>query len=289
APHLVDQISAETVQPNTLALWWLGQASFVVKGATATIYVDPYLRLAARRLTPPPFPPSAVTNADLVILTHDHGDHVDPETLPDLAAASPGARFVAPRPIASRVADLVGGANRVFPAVADEPLHFDLRGTPVELLPVPAKHEEFDQTEQGYPYLGYTIRLNGVCLHHSGDTIPYEGQIERVKGHEVDVALLPINGRDFYRTRAGTIGNFDYREAAEFAVQIGASVVIPMHYAMFRNNTVPPGHFVSYLSEYFPGQSAHVMGRFAKYVHVKTSSKIPAAPMPEPMHMVTMP
>lgn len=105
-------------------------------------------------------------------------------------------------------------------------------------------------------------------MHHSGDTIPYEGQTERVKEHAVDVALLPINGRDFYRTRAGTIGNLDYRKAAEFAVQIGADVVIPIHYAMFRGNTVPPGHLVSYLADFHPEQSVHVMGRFGKYLYL---------------------
>ena len=270
APWLTEQISSELVPANMVAVWWLGQASFVIKGGSAVVYIDPYLRVSDRRLTPPPFAPSAVTNADLVILTHDHSDHVDPETLPGLAAASPRAHFVAPRPIANRVADLVGGSHRVVPAAADEPLRFELNGTSVEITPVPAKHEEFDQTDLGYPYLGYTLRLNGACVHHSGDTIPFEGQIERVKAHGVDLALLPINGRDFYRTRAGTIGNFDYREAAEFAVQIGASVVIPMHYAMFRGNTVPPGHFVSYLSEFFPEQSVHVMGRYRKYVHVNS-------------------
>jgi L-ascorbate metabolism protein UlaG (beta-lactamase superfamily) len=202
-------------------------------------------------------------------LTHDHGDHVDPHALPGIAAASPRARFVAPRPIVNRVAELVGSGERVIAAVADEPLTIRLGEAPVEVLPVPAKHEEFDRVEAGYPYLGYSIRLGGVCVHHSGDTIPYEGQVERVKAHGVDVALLPINGRDFYRTRAGTIGNFDYREAGAFAVQIGAAVVIPIHYGMFRGNTVPPGHFVSHLHEFHPEQSIHVMGRFGKYVYAK--------------------
>jgi L-ascorbate 6-phosphate lactonase len=273
ALRLAEEISTEQLPPGSVALWWLGQASFVLKGAGIVVYVDPYLRVSDRRLSPPPFPPEAVTHADLVLLTHDHGDHVDPETLPGLASASPSARFVAPRPIAGRVANLTGGAERVIPAVADEAITLDVRGARIEILPVPAKHEEFDLTDQGYPYLGYSIRLGGVCVHHSGDTIPYEGQIERVKAHDVDVALLPINGRDFYRTRSGTIGNFDYREAAEFAVQIGASVVIPMHYGMFRGNTVPPGHFVSHVSDFHPELSVHVPGRFGKFVYVASTKR----------------
>jgi L-ascorbate metabolism protein UlaG (beta-lactamase superfamily) len=267
-PDLVTEIDAEIVAPGTVTLWWLGQASFVLKSEGVVVYVDPYLAASARRVSPPPFPPEAVTNADLVVLTHDHGDHVDPEALPGLAAASPRARFVAPRPIVRRVANLVGDTSRVIPAVADESLRLEVGAASIEILPVPAKHEEFDLTPEGYPYLGYSLRLGGTCVHHSGDTIAYEGQVERVRAHAVDVALLPVNGRDFYRTRAGIIGNMDYREAAELAVQIGARVVIPIHYGMFAGNTAPPGLIVSYLAEFHPEQSVHVMGRFGKYVHV---------------------
>jgi L-ascorbate metabolism protein UlaG (beta-lactamase superfamily) len=269
APDLVRRISAEQPPAGALALWWLGQASFALVGAGIVLYIDPYLALSDRRLSPPPFAPEAVTNADLVLLTHDHTDHVDPRSLPGIAAASPKARFVAPRPILERVAALVGGSDRVIPAAADETLALDLGGARVEVRPVPAKHEEFDRVEAGYPYLGYSIRLAGVCVHHSGDTIPYEGQVDRVTAHGVDVALLPINGRDFYRTRSKILGNFDYREAGEFATQIHASVVIPIHYGMFRGNTVPPGHFVSHLHDFHPEQSIHVMGRFGKYVYVR--------------------
>ena len=269
APELVSRISQENPPAGAVALWWLGQASFVLRAAGVTIYIDPYLAVSASRLSPPPFAPAAATNADLVLLTHNHSDHVDPKTLPDLAAASPTARFIAPRPIRRVVGDLVGDSNRVVSAVADEPFSLDVRGIRVELQPVPAKHEEFDRTDDGYPYLGYIIHVDGVCIHHSGDTIPYEGQIERVQPHGVDVALLPINGRDYYRTRAGTIGNFNYREAADFAAAIGARVVVPIHYGMFRGNTVPPGEFISYLHAYHPEQSAQVMGQFGKYVYVR--------------------
>jgi len=262
APGLVAGIERTSVPTGAVALWWLGQASFVIKGAATTVYVDPYLAQSDRRLSPPPFPPNAVTNADIVLLTHDHGDHVDPQALPEIARASPRATFVAPRPIAARVRDLVGD-TRVEAAVAGKPL--TLGG--IDVLPVPAKHEEFDETEDGYPYLGYTVRLGGVTLHHTGDTIPYEGHVERAREHRVHVALVPINGRDYYRTRAGTIGNMDYREAAEFVVQIAADVAIPIHYGMFRGNTVPPGHFVSYLHEFHPEQSVHVMGRYARFLY----------------------
>jgi L-ascorbate 6-phosphate lactonase len=269
ASHLIDEIDRQRVPEGAVALWWLGQASYALKAAGIVVHIDPYLAVSDRRLTPAAFAPEAVTNADVVLLTHDHGDHVDPDALPGIAKASPQARFVAPSPIAARVVELVGGAGRVVAARSDQPIRLEVRGAAVELLPVPAKHEEFDMVGEEYPYLGYSIRLNGVCVHHSGDTVPFEGQAERVRAHGVDVALLPINGRDFYRTRAGTIGNFDFREAGDYAVMIGADVVVPMHYGMFRGNTVPPGYVVTYLHDFHPEQSVHVMGRFGKYLYLK--------------------
>jgi L-ascorbate 6-phosphate lactonase len=263
APDLVRSIADEAVPDGAIALWWLGQASFAIKAAGTVVYVDPYLQLSKSRITPSPFAPEAVTNADLVLLTHDHLDHVDPIALPAIAKASPRARFVAPRPIAKRVAELVGGADRVVPAVADEPLRLGA----AEILPVPAAHEQLELVADGYTHLGYTLRLGGRTVHHTGDTTPYEGQIERVKAHGVEILLVPINGRDYYRTSRGTIGNMDYREAGDFAVAIGAKVAVPMHYGMFQGNTVPPGYFVTYLADYHPTQSVHVFGRYGKYVY----------------------
>ena len=37
-----------------------------------------------------------MTNADLVLCTHDHGDHIDPTALPGIAAASPHAKILVP-------------------------------------------------------------------------------------------------------------------------------------------------------------------------------------------------
>lgn len=270
APGLIAEFDRQRVPAGAVALWWLGQASFTFKSSGgAIVYVDPYLAVSDRRITPAAFAPESVVNADLVLLTHDHGDHVDPRALPGIAKASPGARFVAPRPIVARVAELVGSAERVIAAVSDEVLRLEVRGETVEVVPVPAAHEQLELTPEGYTHLGYTVRLGGVNVHHTGDTVPFEGQVERVKPHDVDVLLVPINGRDFYRTRANTIGNMDYREAGDFSVMIGAKVAVPIHYGMFRGNTVPPGYFVTYLADYHPEQGVHVMGRFGKYLYLK--------------------
>jgi L-ascorbate metabolism protein UlaG (beta-lactamase superfamily) len=263
---LVDWIGRQPIPERAVGVWWLGQSSLVLKAAGQIIYIDPYLAPSPRRLVPPAFPPEAVTHADLILCTHDHGDHIDPAALPPLAAASPQARIVAPRPAAGRVAELVGDAERVVAAVADEPLTLG----PVEIIPVPAKHEEFERhPELGNPYLGYVLRLDGLTVYNAGDTVAYEGLVERLAPLAIDLAFLPINGRDFFRTSAGTIGNMDYREAAELAIAIGIHSVVPVHYGMFAHNSVPPGYFVSYLAERQPAQQIHILGRYGLYIYAR--------------------
>lgn len=81
------------------------------------------------------------------------------------------------------------------------------------------------------------IQTQALTLLHAGDTIPYEEQVEKTKPFAVDLAFLPINGRDDFRHHLEFEGNFTCEEAADFAVQIGAKLTIPMHYDMFTLNT----------------------------------------------------
>src|SRR3954465_13127995 len=85
---------------------WLGEHSFVVKAGGLTLYVDPYLSPDPGRQTPPLLAPEHVINADLVLCTHDHGDHIDPYALAGIAGASRHALFVAPRPHRQRMLDI---------------------------------------------------------------------------------------------------------------------------------------------------------------------------------------
>lgn len=263
-PALVAEITRHLVPPGAVGVWWLGQASLVLKAGGAIVYVDPYLADSPRRLVPPAFPPEAVTNADLVLLTHDHSDHIDPTTLPALAAASPAAPLVAPRPVAARVGELVGDPARVVPAVAGERLDVG----PVAVVPIPAAHETLDEDPAlGFPALGYVLEVDGVTLYLAGDTVPFEGLLEALAPFRIDLAFLPINGRDFFRTRRGTIGNMNEREAAELAAALDVDTVVPVHYGMFANNTVPPGTFVSHLAAAHPEVQCHVLGRFRRWLY----------------------
>ena len=92
--------------------------------------------------------------------------------------------------------------------------------------------------------LGYVVRCGPFALYHAGDTIPYDGMAERVRGGRpggIDVALLPINGRMPERRVAGNLWG---DEAAAVAHDIGARLAVPMHFEQFAFNTEPPDAFV---------------------------------------------
>ncbi len=251
-------IASYTPPNGAVALWWLGQSGFALKGGGRTVYVDLFLSEGHDRLVPPPFAPEEAPAADLVLVTHEHLDHLDPGTLPGLAASSPGALFVAPEPVVEQVVALGIPADRVVAAQPGQ----DLEVGGLWLMPVPAMHGlEFPPVEYGfgremsgglYRYLGYVVELGGTRVYHSGDTLVFDGLVERLQELRADVLLLPINGRSYSREQQGMAGNMDDREAADLAAAVGASLLVPTHYEMFAANTGRPGALVEYARERHP-------------------------------------
>ena len=112
-----------------------------------------------------------------------------------------------------------------------------------EIHAIPAAHEELSTDIQGrHHFLGYIAKIGPWSIYHSGDTIPYEGMEELLSQWNINVALLPINGR---RSKRRVAGNLWGTEAAHLAKSIDADIVIPCHYEMFEFNTETPEKFES--------------------------------------------
>lgn len=209
------------------------------------VYVDPYLsdcveRLhgpGMRRLRPAPVQPESVLDADLVLVSHAHLDHCDPDTLTVVARNNPGCRFLASYEAAEVLAASVGvSASRIL--VADECSVSLPDGSVVH--PVPAAHRALERDEWGRPrFLGFVIEHAGTRLYHAGDGSVHEEVIAAVRQHgPIDTALLPVNECNFFRERQGIVGNMSIREAFGLAVELGARRVVPMHFDMFSPNCV---------------------------------------------------
>lgn len=243
-------VAAARRDSDALHIWWLGQSGFLVQWQGRYLLFDPYLsdsltkKYAATdkphvRMTARVIDPARLDFIDVVTSSHNHTDHLDAETLGPLLRVNHSIQLVIPE------------ANRAFVAErlkidAARPIGLDdevsVRVAGFEIIGVPAAHEQLAIDEKGrHKFLGYLVRAGKWCIYHSGDTVLYDGMIERLRPFHIDIALLPINGR---KPERRVDGNLDGREAARLAKDIGAKLVIPCHYEMFEFNTASPSEFV---------------------------------------------
>ncbi|EFH88368.1 MBL fold metallo-hydrolase [Ktedonobacter racemifer] len=276
-PHTCAQeISAtEKLPTRSIALWWLGQAGFAIKSASLTMLIDPFLSEHEGRLVVPPFSATTAPEIDFVLCTHEHLDHLDLPVLQELAQRQPQLRFVVPRPIIGQLTETGIESERILGV---QPGEEHMLGT-CRLRPVPAVHAiqcppaiynfGFEESEGQYRYLGYVLDLNGVCLYHPGDTLVYDGMAAHLRSHAIDLALLPINGRNYFREQQQLVGNMDEREAADLAAAAGINCVIPTHYEMFAANTGRVGFFVDYIRTLHPHIACHLPTHGKRFVYTK--------------------
>lgn len=249
---LAFDIASYEVPRGTVACWYLGQASIVLKCSAGTLLIDPFFSDHPARLFPPPLRCNEIADVTWVLCTHHHLDHLDPATVGPLAQRFPSCQFVVPEPHI-QIAIMSGiTRDRIHPAIVGIPIEVPH----LKITPLRAKHEEFEVNERGnHLYVGYVIEFDGVRLFHSGDTVGFDGQAEDLQPFSPHAVFLPINGRDWTRNRRNIAGNMNYREALDLANAVRAGLVVPLHYDLFEGNTENPAFFVDHLYRTYPAQA----------------------------------
>jgi L-ascorbate 6-phosphate lactonase len=235
-------------------LTWLGQAGFLLETGGARLLIDPFFSEHEGRLFPPP--PIDVHGADIdrVLVTHEHLDHLDPESLRGIAARSPALEVVAPEPLRDMVAELPFHGVRPGDRL-DLPGRVVLR----VVSAVHAVHPRDGYSQGGDPprFVGYVLEAEGTAIYHAGDTIADERVVAGLEGVRVDVALLPVNGRGFFREARDLAGNMDARDAVALAAHCGAGILVPIHWDLFAGNTERAGAAADAAAE--AGAPVHVL------------------------------
>ena len=225
---LADTIANTHVRPGSIMAWWLSGTGFVFKTSQGTqIYVDPYFSncvaqiFGIERAVPPPVPVDEA-EPDLVIATHWHEDHLDPEGLPQLARRSP-TQFLCPPSCKSRLLGWLVPGERVSTLIEGETFTF----RDVRITAVAARHLAGIPGWEVPDAIGLLIETEGLRIYHTGDT-EYDLRLRALaydKERPIDVMLAVING---------TGGNMNAYEAALLAWHIRPRVLMPMHHILWK-------------------------------------------------------
>lgn len=204
---------------------FLGQSGYLLESETTCILIDPYLsdsvnRVAGRpRLLPIPIEPHDIS-CDAVICTHDHLDHLDPDTVTEIDSKQ---FFIT-----------TNGGKEKLKSLGKENVIAICEGETVKVGDFEITAVFADHTVEAF---GLIVRIEGKTLYFSGDTL-YNEKLFEIKRFCPDFVFLCINGR---------LGNMNVTEALTVAKEIGAPINVPNHYDMFASNSEDPHLFADHI------------------------------------------
>ena len=148
--------------------------------------------------------------------------------------------FICPRAETAKAMQRGVPANRILGLDAYETFTRSSKGkNGYAFTALPAAHEGLSQDSSGnHLYLGYIMDIAGYRIYHSGDCIPYPDLGKNLRTMGIDIALLPVNGRDETRSSHGVPGNFSIDEAIRLKAEAGIPLLVPHHFGLFDFNTV---------------------------------------------------
>ena len=188
---------------------WYGHSAFKISAPSAQVIIDPFFAPSAGVTA------DAAGDVDIVLVTHDHADHVgDAVSLCRRTGAVLGA--------------IVGTAGKLVEAgIPTEQIingiGFNMGGTVshkgVDITMTQAYHS----SDSGSP-AGYIVRMpDGLTVYHAGDTCIFSGMELWGQLYDIDVALLPVGG----------VFTMDARQAALACKLLRCKAVVPMHWGTF--------------------------------------------------------
>ncbi len=231
--------------PDGLAIWYLGCNGFVLKADDGTtLFVDPYLGTGdpprTVRMIPVPFDPTDVREADAVLATHEHSDHVHgPSQAPLLAGT--GADYVGPDDSLA-VAESEGWTDDW--AVDDAQFREVSEGDTFEVGSLRIHVETANDPDATHP-VSYVFEHDAGTFFHGGDARPGDPFVAVGEAYDIDLGVLAF-GSDGQildkQTREPKYTKWysDENEIAEAARQLELNRLVPTHWDMWKGLTADP-------------------------------------------------
>lgn len=204
-----------------MKITFLGQAGLLLEEKELTVLIDPYLSHSVEKINPKskrrvPVDESFFSvKPDVMIFTHNHLDHYDPETAERFLAHGGSCTVLAPKSVWNEVRKFGGDHNYVC-----FNRHSSWSQGSCCFTAVKAEHSDDFA-------IGVLIENGEQTYYVTGDTL-YNEEIFSDLPKKIDVLFLPVNGKG---------NNMNAVDAARFAERTGAEKVVPFHIGMFDSLT----------------------------------------------------
>lgn len=196
---------------------FLGQAGLLFEKNGFKIMIDPYLSDSVERINPKNYRRVAVDESvfeikpDVMIFTHNHLDHYDPETVTHFINKESNILVLAPKSVWDEVRKIGGNNNYVL-----FNRHTSWTENGIKFTAVKAEHSDITP-------IGVIIDDGEKKYYITGDTL-YNEEIFDDIPEDIYALFLPVNG----------VGNnMNMTDASRFAKRVNAKKTVPIHIGMF--------------------------------------------------------
>ena len=221
---------------------WVGQSTLVVNHAGMNVMTDPVFADRAspftfagpKRVSKLPFKVRDLPQIDVVVISHNHYDHLDKGAIVDLSRLQPDVQYFVPLGL-KHVLERWGAKNVTELDWWQEAEHNGLK-----ITASPVKHwssrSPFDRNKS--LWAGWTIAWSDFTFYFAGDTGYSDDFKEMRKRLGVpDLAAIPIGAyapRDFMKD-----AHINPEEAVQILEDIGAPKAVPVHWGTFKLTLEP--------------------------------------------------
>lgn len=235
APVVRTHLELLRTPAENLRITWIGHSSFLVQKEAMNILIDPVFAarvsplpfLGPRRFPELPFALEDLPKIHLVVISHDHYDHLDRHVVSRLAERD-NPMFLVPLGVERIVRSF--GAKRV--AELDWWRETSIDGVSVHCLPAMHFSGRGVHNRNGTLWASWYLDLAGTRLFYAGDSgyAHHFADIARIHGPP-DVAIIPV-GAYLPRWMMAPV-HVSPEEALQVFLDLGASVFIPCHWGTF--------------------------------------------------------